>query len=429
MPPVENKPAPGMTGPAPGMPAAKTGMEGRVHKIELADLIVHKYSEADALFKKADKVSQAIITNELRGDEAMRCTRPGSYRLIFPKLTPEAGALRCAVIAEQVAREVRKLNPTSQAIEQRRADMEGAPKPDRKRTLARMPSSTPAKGADPEAAAHEQAMRDAANRALAAMITDKGIEELNYTEAEKKALQDLDVLFHPVWHTKNNLITAYNCSPSRDGRDLAGRDLVEMLGANSDAANAKIDATVYARAVKAMQVLMGQGLKAVLIVPIHFSTVDRLRYLTSLLEAGVGLPQDAKNLIVFELLGLPSGMSRFRLREPVSYLRTRARALIARTGFDLGELEQFKEFGFHGISVNCGDYEWTEGQFMKNFERFVESAERYKLQSFVHGISSKSLAVGAIGSGFTYMDGAAISEPVDNPSRIRPFEIDMLYES
>ncbi len=428
MPPFENKPAPGMTGPAPGMPR-KNGMEGRVHKIELTDLIVHKYSEADALFKKADKVAQGIITNELRGDEAMRCTRPGSYRLIFPKLTPEAGALRCAVIAEQVAREVRKLNPTSQAIDQRRADAEGPQKLDRKRTIARMPSSTPAKGPDAEAVAHEQAMRDAANRALAAMITDKGVEELNYTEAEKKTLQELNVLFHPVWHTKNNLITAYNCSPSRDGRDLRGRDLVEMLGSNTDAANAKIDATVYSRAVKAMQVLMGQGLKAVLIVPIHFSTVDRLRYLTSLLEAGVGLPQDAKNLMVFELLDLPSAMSRFRLREPVSYLRTRARALIARTGFDLGELEQFKEFGFHGISVNCGDYDWSEGQFLKNFEKFVESAERLKLQSFVHGISSKSLAVGAISSGFTYMDGAAISEPVDNPSRIRPFEIDMLYES
>lgn len=428
MPPFENKPAPGMTGPAPGMPA-KTGMEGRVHKIELADLIVHKYSEADALFKKADKVAQGIISNELRGDEALRCVRPGSYRLIFPKLTPEAGQLRCAVIAEQVAREVRKLNPTSQAIEQRRSEAETAQKPERRRTVARMPSAPVAKSGDPEASAQEQAMREAANRALAAMTSDKGTEELSYTEAEKQALQNLNVLFHPVWHTKNNLITAYNCSPSRDGRDLIGRDLVEMLGSNTDAANAKIDATVYNRAMKAIQVLMSQGLKAVLIVPIHFSTVDRLRYLTSLLEAGAGLPQDAKNLIVFELLGLPSGMSRFRLREPVSYLRTRARALIARTGFDLGELEQFKEFGFHGISVNVGDYEWSESQYMKNFERFVELAERHKLQSFVHGISSKSLAVGAIGSGFTYMDGAAISEPVDNPSRIRPFEIDMLYES
>ena len=88
MPPFENKPAPGMRGPAPGMPT-KTGMEGRVHTIELTDLIVHKYSEADALFKKADKVAQGVITNELRGDEAMRCTRPGAYRLLFPKLTPE----------------------------------------------------------------------------------------------------------------------------------------------------------------------------------------------------------------------------------------------------------------------------------------------------------------------------------------------------
>jgi hypothetical protein len=150
--------------------------------------------------------------------------------------------------------------------------------------------------------------------------------------------------------------------------------------------------------------------------------------MTALLGTVGNLPPEAQNLLVFELTDIPRDVSRFRLREPVSYLRTRARALLAQTGFEPADLELYKESGFHGISADISRYDWKESQLLKGFERFVEGADSAKLQSFIHGIGSKSLAVGAIAAGSRYMDGPAVADPIDHPKHIRPYEIDMLYE-
>jgi hypothetical protein len=415
---------------APASGQTTTQASKRMHAIELESLILHKYSEHDALFKKADKVAREIIESELREGEAYRSLKPGSYRLFLPKMKPEVGALRCSVIAEQVARAVKELNPTSQAIERERRIGENTPPPVERR-IAKIPTRSTAAPVDAEQRS-ELAVREAANRAMAAMAKSGASqgEDFDITAADKSALESLGVAFHPVWHAKNNLITAYHCALTRDGRPLRNQDTLEILPHDSPVlAIAKMDATLYGRAVKAMQFLLSEGMKAVLIVPVHFSTVDRLRYMGALLETGGNPPDEAKKLMVFELMDLPTEMSRFRLREPVNYLRTRARALIARAGFGQTDFDLYKEFNFHGVSVNLNDYDFPEARILKNFDTFAAMAEKHKLQSFVNGISRTSLAVGAMAAGFTYIEGTAISEPVDNPKQIRPYEIDMLYQS
>ncbi len=394
--------------------------QAHLHSIEIDELIVHRYSEHEALLKKADKIAREVIDRNLREGEATRVLKAGSYQLYFPKLTPDAGALRCAVIAEEVYREVRRANPASAAIDSQRQEDSDA--------SANRSAAGPVQ--DTEDVRAENARRAAANRAMARMAEPSGIkEEIDLTASDIDALAALELVYQPVWHTKNNLITAYKCTLRSKGRYVSSRDAHQLLDTSTrEVSNAKIDAHVYGHSLKAVQYLLAQGLKALLIVPIHFSTIDRLRFIGSFLDAGRGSDEAAKALIVFELIGLPANLTRFRLREPVGYLRTRARALMVRPGFEHADLEMYKEFGFHGVSVDLNDYDWAESRFIKSFEQFAINAETARLQSFVHGISSSSLAVGAVAAGITYMDGDAISDPVTTPARIRPFELDMLFE-
>jgi len=345
----------------------------------------------------------------------------------MPKLKPEAGALRCSVLAEQIARAAKDLNPTSQGLERRRHEQAPPPMPDRRVAKAVSRAPTPA-GPDQR---DEQAIRESANRALAAMAkTNAGqAEDFVITESDKLVLESLSVVFQPVWHAKNNMITAYVCALVRNGKPITKNDTLELFPQDSpDLAFAKLDARLYGGGAKAMNYLLAEGLKAVLIVPIHFTTVDRLRYIGALLEQGSDLPEEARNLLVFELIHLPSDISRFRLREPVNYLRSRARALVAQLGMTPTGMDIFKELSFHGVSIDLRHHSYPEDRLLKNFDAFTALAEKYNLRSFVHGISGTSLAVGAIASGFTYIGGPAISEPVGNPKQIRPYEIDMLYE-
>jgi hypothetical protein len=386
-------------------------IEAHLHSIELEDLIVHRYSEHDALFKRADKMARQLIEQELRDGEGMRVKKPGSYQVFFPKLTPDAGALRCSVIATQVAREVRELNPASKSVDRQREE-----------PPSKGPKRLPVVGGGRDAA---NAHHEAGTRAIAMMAGAQSIEEITISETDNELLSVLRPAFHPVWHTKNNLITGYHCTLTRNGKAVVHAEIQEVLG---DSAGVKLDATLYKHAAEAIKYLLSTGLKALLIVPIRFSTVDRLKFMTALLGSVGSLPEEARNLLVFELIDIPRDISRFRLREPVSYLRTRARALLAETGYDPADLELYKDLGFHGISLDTGRYDWKEARAIKGFERFVEDADTYKLQSFVHNINTKSLAVGAIAAGVRYINGTAVSEPIDHPKHIRPYEIDMLYE-
>jgi hypothetical protein len=397
--------------------ASGSGLDAHLHRINLEDLIIHRYSEHDALFKRADKAARALIEGELRDGEGMRVLKPGVYQVFCPKLTPEAGSLRCAVIAEQVAREVRDINPTSRTVDRQRDEPAS-------RGPKRMPGAVNRE--PPAGAAHHEA----GTRAIALMAEAQASEDISLTGHDKATLGALRPAFHPVWHTKNSLITGYYCTLTNPGAPTTMRGLHELLNQSSEEiAGAKVDATMYRHAADAVQYLLKAGLKALLIVPIRFSTVDRLKYMTALLGTVGSLPPEAQNLLVFELTDIPRDVSRFRLREPVSYLRTRARALLAQTGFEPADLELYKEAGFHGISADIGRYDWKESQLIKGFERFVEGADSAKLQSFIHGVNSKSLAVGAIAAGARYMDGPAVAEPIDHPKHIRPYEIDMLYEA
>jgi EAL domain-containing protein (putative c-di-GMP-specific phosphodiesterase class I) len=251
---------------------------------------------------------------------------------------------------------------------------------------------------------------------------------LALTETERQFFATLRVRFHPVWNIRNNMITGYRCGLSRMGDDITIQQVVALLGPGpADIIKAKIDAAVYAQAVNGVQYLLQQSQQAVLIVPIHYSTVDHLRYMTPLLEVGSNLPAQATSLLVFEFLEFTQNTSRFRLREPVSYLRTRARALLGRIGLDFSNLDLLAELNFHGISLDLGDYAWPEPRLMPVFESFVVAAQRRRLQPFIHGIKTPSLTVAAISAGFTYVDGPAISHPSDIPANIQAFGVHSMY--
>lgn len=413
---------------------APSPLEDRKHTIRLEDLIVHRYSERAVLLRKADKIAQDIIRGEMREGEKFRTPEPGVYVLAFPKLKPEAGALRCSLLAERIAREIRKINPAVMAID--RATMrEPQPRARFTRRQAAAPAARPARAEPPRAGADQaapvHAAREAATRAFERMI-DTGqtsqVHELALTEHERATFAGMRLSFHPVWHVRNRLITGYRCALSMNGQDLTARETALALDTeNGDIAKAKIDAMIYANAVAGIQNLLQSGQKALLIVPIHFSTIDHMRFMVPLLDAGASLPADAQSLVVFEILDIPQNTSHFRLREPMAYLRTRSRALIGRIGFDFTSLDAFRELSFHGISLDMGDYKWNESRLLPFFETFTQTAQKQKLQPFVHGIRSASLTVAAISAGFSYIGGPAVAAPLTAPERAHPFAVESLY--
>src|SRR5690606_33033845 len=161
------------------------------------------------------------------------------------------------------------------------------------------PSKGASKSSSKSASPPDVISPEAATRAFERMI-DVGqaapMQELALTDHERMAMSRMSLSFHPVWHVRNKLITGYRCALSLNGKDLSLKDAAAAMNGDRDgdgdtgaATKAKVDAMVYANAVAGVQGLLQTGQKALLIVPIHFSTVDHMRYIAPLLEAGGSL--------------------------------------------------------------------------------------------------------------------------------------------
>src|SRR5579883_1823041 len=254
-------------------PVPKVRKKRKAHYIDVVDLIVHKYDEADVIFRKASALAHEIIISELRNGEMMRALRPGLFELFFPALRPEARELRTSVIAERIAREIRKINPGSIALDDNASAMI-----DRReaRAIARLPTqpsaltrkdAQPVRYIDKRGVPDEGEMRRQATQALDLMapVNRMRLEELLSRDGLSRSVS-APMKFIPVWSAKQDIVTAYYCMLEDSVlEDPVNNVLEEATGRQIDpvkqAEAARVDATVLVRANRMLQQILEEGIQ------------------------------------------------------------------------------------------------------------------------------------------------------------------------
>lgn len=407
--------------------------QGHAHLIAIDTLVVHKYAGSAALLRKADKVAREIIDGELREGEYLQVIKPGRYHLHLPKLRHDAGQLRSSVITDQIERAIRHLNPTAFQLREsdegllappstKGASTKGASTTDAPSTDLNQRSSSPASDAD------EVEMRKTASEAMKMMIGAKVAtrEELIGSQFGRLLEAETELKLLPVWNVKNKLISAYECTPIRRGGGLpasalqqSGLELVEI--------KAIIDTIVYGHVGALLKRNLSEQKKALLICPVHASTLSETRYIGAFLASGADIPDAALKSVVFLVTGLKTPISRLRVRDLTQYLRARSRGLVADVSPDIDDFGIFKEFGFHGVRMSTAAAGITEERFLKSMNSFVEKCENAKLESFIAGVKTSSVALGALASGCTYLSGSVIAQSSNHHGEIETFDIDSLF--
>ncbi len=385
------------------------GVGRRTHRIDLRELIVHRYADIEALLKKAEQIARTIIPGELRSGETFRTLEAGVYEIVLTRLTPEAGDLRCALIAEKLMREIRRLNPTTIALEKRRKPEASSQRPAKRPPSRRAgPTSTSTATQMPLPGS---ALPFTPGPLSPAMASAPSFHEAPFRNEPTGA--GTQARFQPVWHVQNNVITGYRC----------------ILGGLSDdpMADARHDAAVFAHAVAGLRTLLQRGLRALVIAPIHLASVSHPRFAAALQQQDGSLTPEASRLIVFELLDVATEASRYRLRDAAERLRGRCRAVLARTGPELPNLESLKDLNLHAVGLDIGRYLGEEEQLIPVLDQYAAAAQAQGLHSYIHGLRTTSLAVAAIGAGFTYIDGPVVADEVPSPAHVQSFGVQHLY--
>lgn len=424
---------------------AESARKGRMHKIDIEGLIIHKYPEPAALLKKADKVSREIIHAELREGELLRVDRPGHYTLILPKLLPEAGALRTSVISEQLFRAIRELNPAKKSMVEKNAAADAAahdapatrvlvkPVPP---TAIAQPVKAPAQTrlTNPHAMPSDDDRRRAATQAITLMSSHSTTkaEELFAMPAGKSLMAHATARFQPIWSPKKRVVSAYRISLLEDGEEVSAAALTINHGLESlDAANALIDAAKYRFACQAITQMAAAGEQALIIVPVSFSTVDHSRYIGAFLDAGV-VPTnsrlEARERVVFEIVNIPGAVSRYRLREAAAYLRGRSRGINLCFGADWtsASFSEYREIGILAVGLDIGAFTSPEQRLMKAIDEFAVKCEAAGVISYCKNVHKFSTLTSAITAGVAYVSGTAFAPYLSSPRGVAALDLPRL---
>ena len=406
---------------------------GRVHLVNLRDLIIKRGKNPEETLKRAEKIAEAVILENLNKGDVFARGEEDAFYFLFPGMPEEAGALKCAVIGDQIARLLAAEDPVFFKLE----IVNTAGTVDRKNLKNAIPEKRIPDAANihrrlGETKRMEQAIKSAAWREK--MAPDKVIPAVSDENAKETASmarmlppKGMSVMYGTIWNLKTKLLTAYSCIPmvrEADGRTV--RFKIKHRAEHHRQTLLALDRYTQRKATASLRELLNSGQETLLVLPVHFMTVDQdtssLLYLRGLAD----LSEAERRHIVLELVDLPPDLPGFRIGKTIQTMRHVARTVMARVPIDIKNLDLWHGTGVHAVGFDLGALRTDQRALLPKLESFAAQAEKVELRKFIYGLNTISAVTMAVSAGFDYIEGEAVCAPVESIAHVRPFETEDL---
>ncbi len=406
---------------------------GRVHLVNLRDLVIRRSKNPEETLKRAEKIAEAVIFENLNKGDVFARGEEGAFYLLFPGMSEEAGALKCAVIGDQIAR----LLTTEDTIFFKLEIVNTAGTVDRKNLKNAMTEKRNPDVADihrrlEETKRMEQAITSATSREVVPSdeatpaALDEDAEETAST-ARRPPPEGMPIMYGTIWNVKTKLLTAYSCIlmvREADGRTV--RFKLKHRAEHHRQTLLALDRYTQKKATAKLRELLDSGQETLVVLPVHFTTVDQdsssLLYRRGLAD----LSEAERRHIVLELVDPPPDLPGFRIGRTIQTMRRVARTVMARVPIDIKNLDLWHDTGVHAVGFDLGTLRTDQQALLPKLESFAEQAEKNELRAFVYGLDTISAVTMAVSAGFDYIEGEAVCAPVESIEHVRPFETEDL---
>src|SRR5258708_9585446 len=220
--------------------------------------------------------------------------------------------------------------------------------------------------------------------------------------------------FEPIWNVRKGVVSAFRCirlNPASAAPATLGEPLIAEL---QEVTRWGIeDQAVLQHAITEWSKLPPES-PCLMIVPVRFETLASAGPRRDYLGLCGDMPHPLRRLLIFEIEQIPDGVMAERLLDVTRYVKSFCRAVMTRVSLEFQHFEAINKAGIPIVACQIGSAR-NEQKSLQLMERFVERAERHKLQSAVFGIRSVSLTTAALGAGFVYIGGEAVSTPARAP--------------
>ena len=398
---------------------------GRLHFLNLEELIIRKGEGQKTRLKKVESVFLSIIGQNLKEGETYVRPDVKSLFFLFPSLTRAAGELKCAAIADQIARALVAEDPVFAEIKSERSA----------RDIDRVTWSV-SRGKHRASAGLRGEAKVTAKSATPASVKTNSPSPVKSGGAVRRAvstpaqdasgerrLEGIRVAYQATWNVRSKMITSYAAVPQRHDPDGTIMTEKGILGADAGfSLIAALDSFVRQESVPRLRELMGARQPTLLVLPVHFTTVNSQTHFLPYRQELSALTQDERKYVVLEILGAPDTLPAFRVKELVSRLRPFARSVLVRLSREPAFIRNWAEGGVLGVGFAATEESLSEKDIMEKMNVFVASAEQAGAHAYAHDLSTSSLVTAAVAAGFRYIGGAAILPESAALKPIEPFE-------
>ena len=240
--------------------------------------------------------------------------------------------------------------------------------------------------------------------------------------------RDLTYLYRPLWSVRRDMLSTYLCQPSGKvlSPPLESGYNVLPLSAGAELF-LTLDLLTLAHVDHAHGELHRIGRRALFASPVHFRTLALAGTHDAYVSGVRDIAADRRQDIVFEVVGLPVSIGFDALSAVVGPMKSAARSVIARVSLDFTRFGELRKSGLSGVGADLDMHAQTESEIICKFNSFAENAGRAGLRSFLHGVRSTSLGTAAICAGFDYIDGDAVATALGKPDQATRFKSEELF--
>ncbi|KJS40073.1 MAG: hypothetical protein VR70_06795 [Rhodospirillaceae bacterium BRH_c57] len=396
--------------------------QNNIHILDLGEILFERTDPALVLSRRVRGVILEVLDDYLSLQGHYTAINGGQIMLVFPNLGRRLGELKRNAIAMEIARrldtgghdrtEKGQWGEISRRHDdhQRRAD---PPTPSDEGSAA-----TAGNAFKPEVDPEKKKTWDLA---MAAMARNNAayLDSVDLTTLPS----DHACAFSPVWRVKNQMLTGHIVTARVLGEAAAE---LPFEGEVSDAPN-PVDLPLVARTVERLRQLLARGTPSLLIVPVHFGTLDRTNYRNLYLEICGRLTEQERKMLVLELVGVPRDLAPFRVEERLAQLQPLCRNVLGRVDLSRTDFTQWRNQRIHALGIDLARYSAKEGVLMKAMDAFMDAATKLKTRTYIQNLPSISLTTAAIASGFEYLSGGPIAPAIPDPHGIKGYQDIMLY--
>ena len=260
------------------------------------------------------------------------------------------------------------------------------------------------------------------------LLTLRHEMERSVSRLRSPLLRRSSLQFSPALHVTKRM-TGYNTcildSPVKDTmRDYLG---LQLGGTEYRKTMAELDYITLTRSLRALYMMLKVGRVVPLLVPVTFQTVSGAtsgQAYRRLLET---MKPVHKSLLAVEIVDIPDHEHSQSVIEQVSGVAPLVSWLALQVDLDDWRIADLARAPLWALATDLEHRKSTEAALYKELRQFRAIALQAQLNTLAHGANSIGLALAAIETGVTYVDGPAILHKSKEPRTPTPFNPSMAF--